>query len=839
MPITVHTLLAALLINLRVADLSSIDSCHVGTPVSASSLAHLRNDLLGERRSVTKMAAKQDVFDQRARDASEVMHTIPSSSFPPNSSGAIISDSSGTSGSSSSSNSSSSSSGRNSSSTTNKSSNTSRGSTHSGTQESSSGNSIKSRNHKDVASVTGVKINDVSDAPAFASALILNCVTVLLCMSIFMYLRHQYPLIYSNNVRTGDAPTGGLGESPIEAAANLDATWGWWRASMGTPTQHVADSVGLDAAMLIEFSNLCKKLSTIIGIPMVLVIGPMNCMFGGQVAWKRGDYLSVLSVNNVEKGSWLHWVHAFVVWYVVIALKMSLFSAQSDFIKRRGKWLHEMADERANTLLVTAIPDDHRSDVELARFFGEIFGHSNIASAHVVKCTKDLLPILAEREGLKHANLSAANPSGPQNRRFSFNGLAAQALQIEMRISEEIRRIKEASLQMRGVNTHCGFVTFTQRMHAEMANRQVYSVDSGSWQVEMAPDPSDIRWTDLEKTPAEIELSDVLGVAAIVGVFFAYVPCVLGISAFCMSLSWGPLWKAMGPSLLLSVMVGFLPTILHLISKTFFTSRTNTDAQRYLQRSYFCFQLVFVVLVTAVSDSLSKFVVAVITNPLSLPVILGEEMPPATHFYMNYLAMQWAAKAIVLLRYPVLFKFKGFMVAYDEEEARRLSEPEDQDYYGIGARSTHLTTVMVITIVFGTISPLLYVLCFVSFWISRLVHGYLIPFAETQKADLGGAFWVEQLHHIFVGKVVYCIFMIGVLWNRTDTSGIFDPAFIVSLALVYVLWSWLHFCTDFQWQNLPLCEVLGTEPVKKKFKGSYVQPDLTDVRASRRKSIFW
>merc|ERR1719392_280255 len=119
-----------------------------------------------------------------------------------------------------------------------------------------------------------------------------------------------------------------------------------------------------------------------------------------------------------------------------------------------------------------------------------------------------------------------------------------------------------------------------------------------------------------------------------------------------------------------------------------------------------------------------------------------------------------------LMRHVMLAKFFAFSALYEEEEARKKSEPEDQDYYGIGSRSARFTINLVLGVVYGTLCPPMNVLCWVNFYLCRLFYGYLIPFAESKKPDLGGPFWVESLKHLFVANIIYCIGMFGVLHQR-------------------------------------------------------------------------
>jgi len=105
----------------------------------------------------------------------------------------------------------------------------------------------------------------------------------------------------------------------------------------------------------------------------------------------------------------------------------------------------------------------------------------------------------------------------------------------------------------------------------------------------------------------------------------------------------------------------------------------------------------------------------------------------------------------------MLIKYLGFRQLYDDDMAFKLSEPEDQDYYGMGSRSARFTINMVIGVVYGTLCPPMTILVFVNFYTCRFVYGYLIVFQETKKPDLGGAFWVSSLKHMFVGNIIYCV----------------------------------------------------------------------------------
>merc|ERR1719217_651000 len=137
-----------------------------------------------------------------------------------------------------------------------------------------------------------------------------------------------------------------------------------------------------------------------------------------------------------------------------------------------------------------------------------------------------------------------------------------------------------------------------------------------------------------------------------------------------------------------------------------------------------------------------------------------------------------------LMRLSNLFRFWSWSIVVNEQRARELSEPEHQDYYGIGGRSARMTLVMVIALVYSTVSPLICLVALIFFYLCRVVYGYLLVFVETRKADHGGVFWVQQLRHLQHGMIVYAFLMLGILSHRGSNMG---PCILLSPSLVY-LW---------------------------------------------------
>jgi hypothetical protein len=664
---------------------------------------------------------------------------------------------------------------------------------------------------KSRAEASGVKTNGAGDMSVFLVSLVMNLGMVACTTAGFMVLKGWYPQMYSNNLKLNAAPLNAL---PAGA-------WGWWKASYSATTEQVMDNVGLDQAMLLEFTNLAMRIMLYIGVPMFLFVGPMNYLFGGHAAGM--DHLSCFSFGNVVNGSQLYWFHALLVWGVAFIVQHSVNRAQALFVPLRYKWLRELPNPRNNTILVEGIPDDHLSEEKLKEFFEKMFGQNKVKSTYIVKAYDKLEASYANKV-YKTSALEKAQDDTERS-----------ALKTEISSIETEIKTYQADVKKRPEEFNCstGFVSFNENSDVALALSVQLSADADDWQVSIPPTPSSILWKDLQQGDAKKTGWALFGYALTAALFMVYMPCVVNITQVAVTINMGafqPMWAAFAPTMGLQFMVAFLPTFLILIFRLCFTLKDDAYAQQILQNWYFIFQVVFVILVTAIGSGMVQFLETLVEEPLEIFPLLGKTMPFATHFYMNYMVLQWSTHTMVLTRYIQLTKYLFFKRIFDDDEyAREMSEPEDQDYYGIGSRSCRLTTNLCIGIIYGTLCPPINVLTFIEFAICRIVYGYLIPFAETKKPDLGGLFWVQQLRHVMLGNILYCILMTGVLLGRARTNG---PGVIAACSFVWVFYSMRKFEKQYSWEKLPFKELKSGDKgvARKEACGEYVQPFMKSVK---------
>merc|ERR1740139_450833 len=184
-----------------------------------------------------------------------------------------------------------------------------------------------------------------------------------------------------------------------------------------------------------------------------------------------------------------------------------------------------------------------------------------------------------------------------------------------------------------------------------------------------------------------------------------------------------------------------------------------------------------------------------------------------------------------------LFKYLAFKKLYDTpQEAAAKAEPEDQDYYGIGARNARCTASFVIGIAFISLCPAISAVAFFNFFLIRLCTGYTVVYAESPKPDLGGEFWVASLQQTQVGLAFYIIGMTFTLMERAEDVG---PAIVSGCALIYLIESRMSFNSKYQWKTVPHMETLTIDlehqegQQKKRLERenarySYEQPELAE-----------
>lgn len=722
----------------------------------------------------------------------------------------------------------------------------------------------------DLATISGVEPDRPGGLSALAVGVVGNSLAVLLLVRYLERLRRSNPLLHERNLTRQTSPEWAV---PWGSKEMLQQNWGWLRAAMAVNIDDVEAAAGLDAAMMVEFADLSMQILAVIGIPLVGILCPLHYFCGGSL--DQDDFLSWIGMANVEQGSWLCWVHSGIVWFVVIVVQHSVKSAQVSFVSRRVHWLRRMPPPRSTTVLVEHIPPEHCSDSGLVAYFNSVFGRDVVESAHVTRNTRMLRYHLAMiRKAQDHVDQAARSleasgerpkaffPHSPMHKAVTADHIVpespvlgemrdvierwSEVLQTERSaLCAERRRLGlckdgEPDFHEGGYATS-GFVTFHTRRDAEIALRMQYRAHGMQFIVSTPPSPEDVRHLDLQKR--EWGFGDfLLGYSCIAFLFWVFAPFIVVFSAVArlenlqtivpslhvVVMLWPvtrTIWDGFASSLALGLFVGLLPSWLTFICDWLFIMKSGRQLQLQVQKWYFYFLVVFVLMVTAIGSSLFYTLKSLVERPGDIFSLLASTLPYSTHFYLSYFPFQWTVYAAEVTRYHVAVKYFALKALRGAERAIEACEPEDQAHYGIGARSARMSLLLVMAILFCSLSPLICVLGFICFFICRVAYTYLLVYSEIPKPDTGGAFWCAQLHHVQQGLFIYVLLMTGVLLDKADSMG---PPLITLACGVQLLQRYMRYRRRFQWHGLPF-EDLNHEPLVKVpvSKGTaYRQPEL-------------
>eukprot|EP00929_Paragymnodinium_shiwhaense_P122192 TRINITY_DN9480_c0_g1_i1.p1 TRINITY_DN9480_c0_g1~~TRINITY_DN9480_c0_g1_i1.p1 ORF type:complete len:555 (+),score=66.37 TRINITY_DN9480_c0_g1_i1:922-2586(+) len=501
---------------------------------------------------------------------------------------------------------------------------------------------------------------------------------------------------------------------------------------------------------------------------------------------------------------------------------------------------------------------------------GCITGEGSVKEAYVMKRTSGLLNLISQRDGFVNSKEEAEKAWAKADKkedarptiRPTWCGSRVDAIEfydhnikdLERQIEIARSKLHREKLLEGGVNTSAGFVTFHNVRDAELARHLWYSYHNREWLVSYPPDPAFVDWKSIAERKTCARLWAFVGYIVTASIYFLFLPVTLGITNLSYAVdmgTWQPIWASFAPTLGLLLFISLLPSVLLLIFQTFFQHQAERCAQHQMQGWYYWFMVFFVVLVTAIGSDFREFVKQCVETPVSVAPLVASKLPYATHFYMNYLIVQWTAHTLHACRPSQLCQYLawGYWKGTSVEDCRKLSEPEDQGYFGLGSRSARWTINLTIAIVFSTLSPIITIFALVDFAVCRLFSTYLLVFAETKKYDLGGAFWVTKLEHALIGLIVYCVLMIGVLAARSPAPPgshfIPVPVLIASAALAYALWVYYRFDSDIAYKGLPFPEAAAMFQGKAEARADtgqrYVQAELFEsedepLHAHREKS---
>lgn len=190
------------------------------------------------------------------------------------------------------------------------------------------------------AEMSGVHMGGTGDPAISLTGLGTNVSLMVVFFAAFSILRTRIPMVYAGRIFEIVAPV-----------QPSDSLLGWIWARLSVNMDDYVAHCGMDQAMLIEFTRFGMRLVSFVMVPLFFIMGPLQGLCGGNRS--GDDRLSTLGIAIVlDSHTYLYWVHAGLVWSVVVVVQRFIYSAQKKFRLCRKDWLKGMPTLRVTTISV-------------------------------------------------------------------------------------------------------------------------------------------------------------------------------------------------------------------------------------------------------------------------------------------------------------------------------------------------------------------------------------------------------------------------------------------------------------------------------------------------------
>jgi len=711
----------------------------------------------------------------------------------------------------------------------------------------------------------------------------------------FVLLRQRYPRLFDGRVR-GEArtSTGSRRMSFKIAYTDFQARF------VDPQADKVIQTAGLDGWMQLRFYTLNCRFLTTAGWLVMAVLCPLHVIFGNAIEKGDAlNAFGIDNLSRGSPLFWVHailvWVVTAIMCYMILRAQRRFLMYRYGWLAalpepRCNTLIVEnipqeyRTDEQLKVFFEGIFPQsvDHASvvkrvpelrkklkDMEAAECMAKVAERKHQAAQ--LSQTEEEGDEEGRQQASRGARVAKSKMEGVCMRCFRVSRVMGGSFTLDQEVSkyrekadtlrEDFLRCKRLHLEgLQNGNTNftsclsrTGFVTFKSRLCASLALERRYRADAEEMVVSVPPAAKDVHWPDLAMSRSGSRTRHALGILSLIAIFLTWVPIIIALGGLATlsklqalspalanwltKYSWGQsLLEGSVATLLLRLLTAIMPNILYQIIRMFFLVKAGTWAQLRLMDWYFSFQVIFVVMASALSRSLFMSVVALLDDPAKVLQGIEGKLPSASNFYLSYTVMGTVGALVYLLRPIAVMKYTAFRAVLDQDASIKRAQDEHPAFFGTGVRMTKATTMITVVLVYGFCQPIICFFALGYFCVCRQVYDFLLVNAEDKKPDLGGEFWVKALDQTFFGLFLFITVMSLILNNRAaeyddgerSISGR-GPALFCASSLAFLYMMWVRF-KALEWRSLPIEKVVSLEAcgMVPGRADDYIQPEFDD-----------
>ncbi|KAL0379827.1 UNVERIFIED_CONTAM: CSC1-like protein [Sesamum angustifolium] len=548
---------------------------------------------------------------------------------------------------------------------------------------------------------------------------------------------------------------------------------GWIRA-LHVTEEDILDSCGLDVLIFIRLFKFGINFFLVCSVVGLLVLVPLNYIAGDGQPSRRSHSMDAFTISNIRKGS---------NWSMMIFLLMRIHQ------------LHNLRHQPNQfTVLVREIPlcDEHKSrDCSVDHFFSKYHPHS-YQSYQILYDGKSLQKLLSQAksmrrkiENLRHHSLAEKHVrNSPLSEALKNDAEIEELKEMLQELAERIKHTQRKEV-LQEKELPVAFVTFKSRWGAALAAQSQQISNPLLWITEMAPEPRDVLWRNLEIPCRYLPLYKfgVYASASLLTIFFAVpVTAVQGIAKFERLKKWFP--PAIAVQLipgLRSIVTGYLPSVIlsgfiyvvpfamiGMARLAGYISSSGKDIKACNMVFYFLVGNVF--FLSLLSGSLLDQIGESFSHPRDIPGRLASAASAQADFFMTYILTNGLSGFSLEVLQPGLLIWDAMKSNTWDRGKKKRPYLYSLPYYRV---IPSVALCILIGMVYAVVSPLL-----LPFLVGYFCLGYIVFINQTQDVyittyETCGQYWPIIHHYVLIAIVIMQITMIGLFGLKSKPAASF------------------------------------------------------------------
>ncbi|TFK44898.1 hypothetical protein BDQ12DRAFT_673776 [Crucibulum laeve] len=633
---------------------------------------------------------------------------------------------------------------------------------------------------------------------AVGSQVALMSIVSVVTIVLFNVLRPNNKIIYEPKVKyhVGNKP-------PPKISSSL---FGWLPPLIHTKEPELLDKIGLDAVAFLRFLRMMRWLFGGIALLTCSILLPINIIYNLQhVDKKKRDILTMLTIRDVG-GSFLY-AHVVVTYLITFLIIFCVNHHWRAMLRLRLAWFRSpehLESFYARTLQVIHVPKKHQSDEGLRAIFETVKVPYPTTSVHIGRKVGKLPELIQYHNDtvrefeqvlvkyLKGGKIKAKRPTIRIGGKCGCGGEKKDAINFytaKLQRTEAAIENYRAEIDTRKAENY-GFASMAAVPYAHIVAKMLAGKHPKGTNIELAPNPKDIIWENMNKSDGEIARKKMMGFLWLLVVCFfntvpllvisalanldslrAYIPFLqtwFDDNAYSFAFVSGVL-----PPAISGLFGFFLPIIMRWLTQ-YMGALTQSKLDRAVVARYFAFlvlsQLVIFTLIGVIFSSVKNIIqqigdkasfAEIIDNLHTLPDTINSTYINQASYWLTFFPLRGFLAVFDLAQIInlVWISFKTHVFGRTPRDIREWTQPPDFQY---AIYYSNILFMGAVGLVFAPLAPLVVVAAAIVFWMSSWVYKYQLMFVFVSKVETGGRLW-----NVVVNRLLFSALMMQALMILT------------------------------------------------------------------------